>query len=201
MAGDTRRIRRRMDFDFPLSGDFAISNCDGLSVTWLCPIGTPVRAAANGKVVSISPSSIDILHYDNYVSRYFGLADIAVIDGRIVNVGEIIGHTGKEFNGLKFVILKDYSAIDPLPLLRDITEFHDPITSAKYYTTKTIVITGDPFIPIYDMVSPQRRIIGTLERGCVIRIIATVVDENHFSWIQIGHDQWIFTKDGIGTIT
>ncbi|MET7982360.1 MULTISPECIES: peptidoglycan DD-metalloendopeptidase family protein [unclassified Streptomyces] len=95
------------------------------------PIGTPVRAAGAGRVVSVSCGGafgieVVIEHPDGYYTQYAHLAAVAVDQGQRVSTGEWIGQSGTSGNStgphLHFevrVTPEMGSAIDPVPWLAE----------------------------------------------------------------------------------
>ncbi|MCX5422071.1 M23 family metallopeptidase [Streptomyces sp. NBC_00078] len=93
------------------------------------PIGTPVRAAGAGRVVSVScggPFGIEIVirHAGGYYTQYAHLATVAVGQGERVDTGQRIGQSGTTGNStgphLHFevrVTPQMGSAVDPVPWL------------------------------------------------------------------------------------
>jgi murein DD-endopeptidase MepM/ murein hydrolase activator NlpD len=93
------------------------------------PIGTPVRAAGAGRVVSVScggPFGIEIViqHAGGYYTQYAHLAAVTVDQGERVDTGQWIGQSGTTGNStgphLHFevrVTPQAGSAVDPVPWL------------------------------------------------------------------------------------
>lgn len=91
------------------------------------PAGTPIIASRGGKIVKIGKDDIFgnyvlISHSVQYQTFYGHLQTVAVRLNETVNSGSMIGTLGSTGVStgphLHFEILKDYAAVDPLPLLR-----------------------------------------------------------------------------------
>ena len=93
------------------------------------PIGTPVRAVGDGRVVKVSCGGafgmeIVLRHADGYYTQYAHLAAVAVDQGERVDTGQWIGQSGTSGNStgphLHFevrVTAEMGSAVDPVPWL------------------------------------------------------------------------------------
>lgn len=91
------------------------------------PEGTPVKAAAAGKVVKTgnepggAGNYVVVDHGGGYQTKYFHLSKIDVKEGQTVEAGEEIaksGNTGRSTGPhLHFEIIKDGKAVDPEPYL------------------------------------------------------------------------------------
>ncbi|MFI7408217.1 peptidoglycan DD-metalloendopeptidase family protein [Streptomyces sp. NPDC049627] len=93
------------------------------------PIGTPVRAVGDGRVVKVSCGGafgmeIVLRHADGYYTQYAHLAAVAVDQGERVDTGQWIGQSGTTGNStgphLHFetrVTAQMGSAVDPVPWL------------------------------------------------------------------------------------
>ncbi len=90
------------------------------------PEGTPVRAAAEGKVIAAKNFEgyglmVIIQHADGYRSRYAHLSKIMINRGATVNAGEIIGatgHTGQASSShLHYEIWKNGKSLNPTAFL------------------------------------------------------------------------------------
>ena len=97
-------------------------------VVWSAPEGSPVLAAASGRITAHRQTArgmlIELVHDDGMVSRYDGLAptgEPAATSGGQVVAGSVIGRVGpaqgQAAPGLRFQLLSDGAAIDPIPLL------------------------------------------------------------------------------------
>lgn len=99
-------------------------------VAWSAPEGSPVLAAASGRITAQRQTGlgalIELTHDDGMVSRYDGLASLPDEGpGAHVAAGSVIGHVGpvrgsargQAAPGLRFQLLSDGAAIDPIPLL------------------------------------------------------------------------------------
>ena len=115
-AGQTIISRDNIEFAFPLrqmamTSDFGQRRSQGLAgggksssfhygLDLAAPIGTPVFAVANGKVVhtakneSGAGTNIRINHDDKYTSRYLHLRKIEIQKDQEVTKGQLIGYTG-----------------------------------------------------------------------------------------------------------
>jgi murein DD-endopeptidase MepM/ murein hydrolase activator NlpD len=92
------------------------------------PVGTEVKAAMSGKVVSAGFSDeagnvVRISHANGYSTRYLHLSAFKVRVGDVVKQGDVIalsGNTGKRTTGahLHFEILMDGKQVDPLPFFQ-----------------------------------------------------------------------------------
>ena len=109
-------------------------------VGWTVPQGSPVMAAAAGRVTTVSGDSIEITHEGGLVSRYIGLAAPApnIAQGADVARGTVIGLTGKaadqtagqmggqmggqERPDLAFMLLQGDKPVDPMPYFGSGTE-------------------------------------------------------------------------------
>ena len=100
------------------------------------PIGTPVRAVGDGRVVKVACGGafgmeIVVRHADGYFTQYAHLASVAVDQGERVDTGQWIGQSGTTGNStgphLHFevrVTPEMGSAVDPVPWL---TELEAPV--------------------------------------------------------------------------
>ena len=101
-------------------------------VGWTVPQGSPVMAAAAGRVTTLSGDTIEITHQGGLVSRYIGLAAPAanIAQGTDVAPGTVIGQTGKAAGqtaeqdrpDLAFMLLLDGKPVDPMPYFGSGTE-------------------------------------------------------------------------------
>lgn len=93
-------------------------------VVWSAPQGSPVRAAAAGKVTATGEDStygpsIEITHEGGAISRYRGLAEIGadIVNGSSVTAGAQIGTVGKppgqDQPGLIFQLAQGGKPVDP----------------------------------------------------------------------------------------
>ncbi|MFC5214034.1 M23 family metallopeptidase [Streptomyces coerulescens] len=95
------------------------------------PIGTPVRAAGDGRVARVSCGGafgmeVVVQHTDGYYTQYAHLAAVAIDQGERVNTGQWIGQSGTSGNStgphLHFEVRitpEMGSAVDPVPWLAD----------------------------------------------------------------------------------
>lgn len=90
------------------------------------PRGTPVWAAADGKVVVAEREgafgrTVVIDHGNGYTTRYAHLKRIKVEHGRRVKRGDVIGTVGASGNAsgphLHYEVLRDGAPVDPRPYL------------------------------------------------------------------------------------
>lgn len=113
-------------------------------VAWTAPQGSPVMAAAAGRVTAIQGDTVEITHEGGLVSRYIGLAAPApkLALGSEIARGAVIGQTGKpggqnagqnegqnegakaaqEQPDLAFMLLVDGKPVDPMPYFGSGTE-------------------------------------------------------------------------------
>ena len=101
-------------------------------VAWTVPQGSPVVAAAAGRISKASGDTVEIAHEGGLVSRYIGLAAPApgIAEGADVAQGAIIGQTGKAANltaaegqpDLAFMLLQGDRPVDPMPYFGSGTE-------------------------------------------------------------------------------
>ena len=101
-------------------------------VAWTVPQGSPVVAAAAGRIVRVSGDTVEIAHEGGLVSRYIGLAAPApgIAEGADVAQGAVIGQTGKAANltaaegqpDLAFMLLQGDRPVDPMPYFGSGTE-------------------------------------------------------------------------------
>ena len=95
------------------------------------PIGTPVRAVGDGRVVKVACAGafgmeVVVRHADGYFTQYAHLASVAVDQGERVDTGQWIGQSGTTGNStgphLHFearVTPEMGSAVDPVPWLTE----------------------------------------------------------------------------------
>ncbi|GHH05710.1 M23 family metallopeptidase [Streptomyces lanatus] len=95
------------------------------------PIGTPVRAAGDGRVVKVSCAGafgmeVVVQHTDGYYTQYAHLASVTVDQGERVDTGQWIGQSGTTGNStgphLHFevrITAELGSAVDPVPWLSE----------------------------------------------------------------------------------
>ncbi len=98
---------------------------DGIDIS--APEGTPIRASAGGRVIYSGSGIRDygniviIKHVDNYFTVYAHNSENNVLEGDIVNQGQIIGKVGRTGKAsgphLHFEIRKGKKPVDPLKLL------------------------------------------------------------------------------------
>jgi tetratricopeptide (TPR) repeat protein len=90
------------------------------------PVGTPVRAARAGRVVSAGSmgtagKSVILEHDDGYRTHYYHLDKVVTYAGDSVRQGGLIGLSGRSGRAtgphLHFSITRDDADVDPLPLL------------------------------------------------------------------------------------
>uniref|UniRef100_UPI0018EF23B8 M23 family metallopeptidase n=1 Tax=Paracoccus binzhouensis TaxID=2796149 RepID=UPI0018EF23B8 len=92
-------------------------------VVWTAPQGSPVLAAAAGRVTALDGDSVEITHAGGLVSRYLGLATTApdVVRGAEIARGAVLGRaglpSGRSEPGLAFQLLQNGQPVDPLPML------------------------------------------------------------------------------------
>ncbi|SFA51961.1 Peptidase family M23 [Paracoccus halophilus] len=90
-------------------------------VFWTAPQGSPVLAAAAGRVTALDPGRVEITHEDGLVSRYAGLGAPSprLSEGAQLARGAVLGQigppSGGQQPGLSFALLKDGRPVDPLP--------------------------------------------------------------------------------------
>jgi len=92
-------------------------------IDWMCPIGTPVHAAADGTVTEVGSTNIGygryvkIQHGDGLVTVYAHNSFLNVIKGDKVKTGDIISMSGSTGNStgphLHFEVRKDGIPVDP----------------------------------------------------------------------------------------
>lgn len=108
--------------DAPVAG----ASTDHNGIDYAVPVGTPVKAAAPGVVVSVSENGasgkfVRVRHPDGTISGYAHLSDQSVTRGQVVKQGEILGASGATGTtsgpNLHFTLAKDGKAIDPATLL------------------------------------------------------------------------------------
>lgn len=80
-----------------ITHSFGFSNHNGIDLP--LPVGTPVVASADGKVLKALEKGgygkhIVIQHEDEFRTLYANLSSIQVQDGQLVKQGEVIGYTG-----------------------------------------------------------------------------------------------------------
>lgn len=94
-------------------------------VDYMADVGTPVRSAANGKVIKISTgwsggygNQILVDHGSGRVTRYAHLSNISVDVGQSVGQGEVIGYSGNTGRStgphLHFELIVGGSPVNPL---------------------------------------------------------------------------------------
>ncbi len=98
---------------------------DGLDL--ITPVGEPVYAAADGKVIEIIRSSkglgniVSLEHKGGYITRYAPLADIRVRKDANVKKGDLLGQVGLTAQSyaphLHYEIIKDTVIVDPVNYL------------------------------------------------------------------------------------
>lgn len=90
------------------------------------PTGTPVGAAAGGKVVHAGPAGtygnlVTVRHENGYETRYAHLSAVTVKEGEVVQPGQQIGAVGSTGYStgphLHFEVRHEGKTIDPAPLL------------------------------------------------------------------------------------
>ena len=101
-------------------------------VAWTVPQGSPVVAAAAGRIAKANGDTVEIAHEGGLVSRYIGLAAPApgIAEGADVAQGAVIGQTGKAANltaaegqpDLAFMLLQGDRPVDPMPYFGSGTE-------------------------------------------------------------------------------
>jgi len=96
-------------------------------IDWVAPPGTPVIAAANGKVIraEFDPTTgktITIDHGNGWETRYAHLRNLLVLEGACVQLGALIGTVGKTGlaygTHLHFEVLRDNQFVNPRALKR-----------------------------------------------------------------------------------
>lgn len=121
---------------YPLQGDFRITSAFGMrhhpikkkemlhkGTDFAAPFGTPVLAAADGKVILTETkdtgygNNVKIAHDSVYQSRYAQLSEIKVREGQFVKKGEIIGLVGNSGSStaphLHYEVTKNGEHVDP----------------------------------------------------------------------------------------
>ncbi|WP_289896347.1 M23 family metallopeptidase [Paracoccus sp. TOH] len=92
-------------------------------VVWTAPQGSPVMAAAAGRITALDGDSVEISHADGLLSRYLGLAAVTpdLARGAEIARGAVLGRAGlppgRSEPGLAFQLVQDGRPVDPLPLL------------------------------------------------------------------------------------
>ena len=94
-----------------------------IGVDFKCNMGTPVKATANGVVISVSDTpggygkKIEIQHDENFVTRYAHLGEIQVEEGQKVKLGEVVAHSGNSgwstAPHLHYEVIKDGKPVNP----------------------------------------------------------------------------------------
>ncbi|BCX81944.1 lipoprotein NlpD [Methylomarinovum caldicuralii] len=113
---------------WPLKGvivrNFAATGRKGIDIA--APPGTPVRAAAPGKVVYSGSGLVGygklviVKHGETYLSAYGNNRRLRVREGQRVKAGQVIGEVGRGSDGravLHFEIRRNGNPVDPLRML------------------------------------------------------------------------------------
>ena len=110
----------------PRGAPVAGASTDHNGIDYAVPVGTPVKAAAPGVVVSVSEDGrsgkfVRVKHPDGTISGYAHLSTQDVQRGQVVKQGEILGASGATGTtsgpNLHFTLFKDGKNIDPASLL------------------------------------------------------------------------------------
>ncbi|MBP2071395.1 M23 family metallopeptidase [Thermoanaerobacterium saccharolyticum] len=128
------------ELKWPLSGGYAITSGFGTRIDPVyggeryhsgidiaVPLGTPVKAAADGEVVYAGWNDgyglvVFIWHNNNLETRYAHLSKIAVNKGQIVKAGDVIGYVGSTGKStgphLHFEVRNGGKAVNPLDFFK-----------------------------------------------------------------------------------
>lgn len=110
----------------PRAAPVAGASTDHNGIDYAVPVGTPVKAAAPGVVVSVSEDGksgkfVRVRHPDGTISGYAHLSAQDVQRGQVVKQGDILGASGATGTtsgpNLHFTLFKDGKNIDPASLL------------------------------------------------------------------------------------
>mgnify|MGYP007083464284 CR=1 FL=1 len=158
-------------------------------IDWAVPTGTPIRAAADGKVIKASADNtgygnhIRVQHADGYMTLYGHLQDYAVGVGAVVKAGDVIGRSDNTGNStgphLHFEVRLNGVPVDPAPMLEKPAPAPTPTGQAR-------LLAGYNLRSSPEMAN---NIIASLPTAGSATVIGTDGD-----WVQI--EVWIH-KDGV----
>ena len=104
-------------------GEFAPDPPDRMGIDILAPLGTPIRASADGQVVYVGNqvrgqgNMLLIKHADQLITAYTSASCIAVRMDSIVQQGQIVGYVGNTGNrdeaALHFEVRQGRKALNP----------------------------------------------------------------------------------------
>ena len=96
-------------------------------IDFRAPVGTPIRAAGAGKVVSAGWNGgygrmVEVDHGDGLTTRYAHMSKISVKDGQEVEVGTVLGEAGSSGRStgphLHYEVRRNGAPVDPLRFLK-----------------------------------------------------------------------------------
>jgi murein DD-endopeptidase MepM/ murein hydrolase activator NlpD len=96
-------------------------------IDFRAPVGTAIRSAGAGKVVSAGWNGgygrmVEIEHGDGYTTRYAHMSKIEVKEGQMVDVGTIVGEAGSSGRStgphLHYEVRRNGAPVDPLRFLK-----------------------------------------------------------------------------------
>jgi murein DD-endopeptidase MepM/ murein hydrolase activator NlpD len=164
-------------------------------IDWGVPEGTPIKAAADGRVIAAQASTsgygehIRIQHAETYVTVYGHLSAYACNPGQNVKEGEVIGYSGNTGNStgphLHWEVRKGGIPVDGMPLLRTIEdpipEFPGTIPTAVSVTATGVRLRNAPYGSIQALA----------EAGSNWHVMCAEKDESGKVWYRVNAELYI----------
>ena len=109
---------------YPVDGKIIRTYAKGKNngVDFKAAVGTPIEAAADGKVAAITTDAdnvkiVVLRHPNNLMTVYYNVADVSVSKGTSVKRGQSLGKIPAKDSYVHFEVRKGFDSVDPMPYL------------------------------------------------------------------------------------
>ena len=184
-------------------------------VDFACPLGTPVRASANGRVVFCGWDStgygnlIRIRHADGSETRYAHLSAFATLEGSFIRQGQVIGLSGASGNVTGAHLHWEYrtadgKAVDPMGLLAGSDSSDDGADEVNEKKSHSSALSVGKMAEIVVQTANIRdnafgSIIGQVQAGTVVEVLSEAQTAQGLNWRRVRAEFWVAERDWDGT--
>lgn len=184
-------------------------------VDFACPLGTPVRASADGRVVFSGWDStgygnlIRIRHADGSETRYAHLSAFATLEGSFIGQGQVIGLSGASGNVTGAHLHWEYrtadgEAVDPMGFLAG-SDFADDGTdenneNQSHSTELSVGETAKIAVQTANIRdSAFGSVIGQVQQGTAVEVLSEAQSAQGLNWRRVRAEFWVAEADWDGT--
>ena len=184
-------------------------------VDFACPLGTPVRASANGRVVFCGWDStgygnlIRIRHSDDSETRYAHLAAFITSYGAAVYPGQPIATSGATGNVTGDHLHWEYrtadgKAVDPMGLLAGSDSSDDGADEVNEKKSHSSALSVGKMAEIVVQTANIRdsafgSVIGQVQAGTAVEVLSEAQTAQGLNWRRVRAEFWVAEADWDGT--